>query len=224
MRPTQPEIPESFLDDAGPRKGILAWVTSTDHKRVGILYLYSALTFFGMGVVLGFIMRLVQLQWFHTWITPQWYNALFTVHGVLMIFLFVIPGLPPVFGNFMLPLLIGARDVAFPKLNLASWYFFIAGALIVVVSLFTGGGPPDTGWTFYVPFSLKTGTNVTLAVFGAFILGFSSMLTGINFITTIHQMRAPGMGWFRMPVFPWALYATSWIQVLATPILAITLV
>jgi cytochrome c oxidase subunit 1 len=182
------------------------------------------MTFFWIAVAIGFLMRLVQLQMFHHLVTPQWYNALFTIHGVLMIFLFVIPGLPPVFGNFMLPLLIGARDVAFPRLNLASWYFFIGGAVIVVVSLFTGGGPPDTGWTFYVPFSLKTGTNVTLAVFGAFTLGFSSMLTGINFITTIHRMRAPGMGWLRMPLFVWSLYATSWIQVLATPILAITLV
>jgi cytochrome c oxidase subunit 1 len=136
----------------------------------------------------------------------------------------VIPGLPPVFGNFMLPLMIGARDVAFPRLNLYSWYFFIAGALVALLSLVTGGGPADTGWTFYVPFSLKTGTNVTMAVFGAFILGFSSMLTGINFITTIHRMRCPGMTFMRMPLFPWALYATGWIQVLATPILAITLV
>jgi len=214
----------SYLDDIGPRHGLLAWITSTDHKRVGVLYLYSTLTFFAVGVLLGLLMRLVQLSPFHHLVTAQTYNALFTVHGVLMIFLFVIPGLPPVFGNFMLPLMIGARDVAFPRLNLASWYFFMGGALIVLVALFTGGGPPDTGWTFYVPFSLKTGTNVTLAVFGAFILGFSSMLTGINFITTIHRLRAPGMGWFRMPLFPWALYATSWIQVLATPILAITLV
>jgi len=141
-----------------------------------------------------------------------------------MIFLFVIPGLPAVFGNFILPIIIGAKDVAFPRLNLASWYFFMAGALLAVLSLFTGGGPPDTGWSFYAPFSIKTGTNVTLAVFAAFVLGFSSMLTGINFITTIHRLRAPGMTWFRMPLFAWALYSTSWIQILATPIIAITLV
>jgi cytochrome c oxidase subunit 1 len=214
----------SYLDDSGPKKGFLAWVTSTDHKRIGILYLYSVLTFFAIGACVGIVMRLVQLHAFHGLVNAQWYNALFTLHGVLMIFLFVIPGLPPVFGNFFLPLLIGARDVAFPRLNLYSWYFFVAGALIAVTSLFTGGGPPDTGWTFYAPFSLKTGTNVTLAVFGVFVLGFSSMLTGINFITTIHRLRAPGMSWFRMPLFPWALYATGWIQILATPILAITLV
>jgi cytochrome c oxidase subunit 1 len=219
-----PEHAASYLDDEGPRKGILGWITSTDHKRIGLLYLYSTLTFFAVGVGIGVVMRLVQLTPFHHLVSAQAYNALFTFHGVLMIFLFVIPGLPPVFGNFMLPLMIGARDVAFPRLNLYSWYFFMAGAIIALLSLVTGGGPADTGWTFYVPFSLKTGTNVTMAVFGAFILGFSSMLTGINFITTIHRMRAPGMTFLRMPLFPWALYATGWIQVLATPILAITLV
>jgi cytochrome c oxidase subunit 1 len=187
------------------------------------MYLACMLTFFAVGVVLGLVMRLVQLTTFHDLVSAQTYNALFTVHGVIMIFLFVIPGLPAVFGNFFLPIMIGAKDVAFPRLNLASWYFFITGAALAVTALFTGGGPPDTGWSFYAPFSLKTGTNVTLAVFAAFVLGFSSMLTGINFITTIHRMRAPGMSWFRMPLFPWALYATAWIQILATPILAITL-
>jgi cytochrome c oxidase subunit 1 len=214
----------SYLDDPRAGTGFWSWVTTTDHKRIGLLYLYAILSFFAVGVTLGVVMRLVQLGPFHHLVTAQWYNALFTVHGVVMIFLFVIPGLPSMFGNFMLPLLIGARDVAFPRLNLFSWYFFMAGAAIVVTALFTGGGPPDTGWSFYAPFSLKTGTNVTLAVFGAFVLGFSSMLTGINFITTMHRLRAPGMTWFRMPLFPWGLYATSWIQILATPILAITLV
>ncbi len=158
-------------------------------------------------------------------VTAQTYNALFTLHGVIMIFLFVIPGLPAVFGNFFLPILIGAKDVAFPRLNLASWYFFMAGRHPGRDRRSSpAAAPPDTGWTFYAPFSLKTGTNVTLAVFAAFVLGFSSMLTGINFITTIHRLRAPGMTWFRMPLFCWALYATAWIQILATPILAITLV
>ncbi|WP_257314185.1 cytochrome c oxidase subunit I [Geothrix fuzhouensis] len=214
----------SYLVDTGSRKGLLAWLTSTDHKRVGVLYLVSMLSFFFVGVGIGFVMRLVQLTPFQHLITARTYNALFTVHGVIMIFLFVIPGLPAVFGNFFLPILIGAKDVAFPRLNLASWYFFMIGATLAVLSLFTGGGAPDTGWTFYAPFSLKTGTNVSLAVFGAFVLGFSSMLTGINFITTIHRLRAPGMKWFRMPLMCWALYSTSWIQLLATPILAITLV
>jgi cytochrome c oxidase subunit 1 len=214
----------SYLVDTGSRKGLMAWLTSTDHKRIGILYLVSMLAFFLVGVALGLVMRLVQLTPFQHLITAQTYNALFTVHGVIMIFLFVVPGLPAVFGNFLLPIMIGAKDVAFPRLNLASWYFFMIGALLAVAALFTGGGPPDTGWTFYAPFSLKTGTNVSLAVFAAFVLGFSSMLTGINFITTIHRLRAPGMTWFRMPLFSWALYSTSWIQLLATPILAITLV
>ena len=153
---------------------------------------------------------------------PQTYNAMFTLHGVIMIFLFVIPGLPAPMGNFFLPILIGAKDVAFPRLNLMSWYAFIAGALIVLSSLFTGKGPPDTGWTFYAPFSLRSGTNITLGVFGAFVLGFSSILTGLNFITTVHRMRAPGMGWYRMPLFIWSLYGTAWVQVLATPIIGIT--
>jgi cytochrome c oxidase subunit 1 len=217
-------VQPSYLVDTGDRKGLMAWLTSTDHKRIALLYLVSMVFFFFVAVGLGFVMRLVQLTSFQHLITAQTYNALFTLHGVIMVFLFVVPGLPAVFGNFFLPILIGAKDVAFPRINLASWYFYMAGALIVVIALFTGGGAPDTGWTFYVPFSLRTGTNVGLAVFGAFILGFSSMLTGINFITTIHRMRAPGMGWFRMPLFCWAVYSTAWIQLLATPVLAITLV
>lgn len=213
----------SYLEYQGKYRGLLGWFLSTDHKRVAILYLISMVLFFFVGVSAGFLMRLVQLTPFRHLITAQTYNALFTLHGVVMIFLFVIPGLMAVFGNFMLPLIIGARDVAFPKLNLASWYFFIGGALIAICSLFTGNGPPDTGWSFYAPFSVKTGTNVSLAVFGAFVLGFSSMLTGINFIATIHRLRAPGMNFFNMPLFPWALYATAWIQILATPVLAVTL-
>jgi len=214
----------SYLVNTGERAGLLSWLTSTDHKRVGLLYLFSMVSFFFVGASIGLVMRLVQLTTFQHLITAQTYNALFTLHGVIMIFLFVVPGLPAVFGNFFLPILIGAKDVAFPRLNLASWYFFMIGATLAILSLFTGGGAPDTGWTFYAPFSIKTGTNISLAVFGAFILGFSSMLTGINFITTIHRMRAPGMTWFRMPLMSWALYSTSWIQLLATPILAITLV
>jgi cytochrome c oxidase subunit I len=213
----------SYLRDTGQRHGLLAWLTSTDHKRVGVLYLCAMSTFFVIAAGIGIVMRLVQLTAFHGWISAQTYNALFTVHGVIMIFLFVIPGLGAIFGNFFLPILIGANDVYFPRLNLASWYFYMAGAVVVMTSLFTGGGPPDTGWSFYVPFSIRTGTNVTLAVFGVFLLGFSSMLTGINFITTMHRLRAPAMRWFQMPLFPWSLYATAWVQILATPILAITL-
>jgi cytochrome c oxidase subunit 1 len=205
------------------RKGILSWLLTTDHKRIAILYLCSMLTFFLVGMTIGVFMRLEQLTMGPTLMKPTTYNALFTLHGVIMIFLFVIPGLPAVFGNFMLPIMIGAKDVAFPRLNLLSWYLFMSGAVIALTSLFTGGGPPDTGWSFYAPYSVTTTTNVTLAVFGAFVIGFSSILTGINFITTIHRMRAQGMRWMRMPLFPWALYATAWVQVLATPILGITL-
>ena len=154
---------------------------------------------------------------------PQTYNGMFTIHGIIMIFVIVIPALPAVFGNFFLPIMIGAKDVAFPKLNLFSFYLYIIGAIFGVLSQFIGGGAPDTGWTFYVPYSAESSTNVIYALIAAFILGFSSILTGLNFIVTIHRMRAPGMGWFRMPLFPWSLYATAWIQVLATPIVGITL-
>jgi cytochrome c oxidase subunit 1 len=153
----------------------------------------------------------------------QTYNGFFTLHGIIMIFLIVIPGLPAVFGNFMLPIMIGAKDVAFPRLNLFSWYIYMAGATIAVISQFSGGGPPDTGWTFYAPYSFKTSTNMLPAVLGAFTLGFSSILTGLNFIVTIHRMRAPGMTWMKMPLFPWTLYGTAWIQLLATPVVGITL-
>ncbi|MBD3335811.1 MAG: cytochrome c oxidase subunit I, partial [Candidatus Eisenbacteria bacterium] len=214
----------SFLESKGRRSGILAWILSTDHKRIGLLYLYSILGFFGLAVTIGLLMRLEMLAPGKTLYSATMYNALFTLHGVIMIFLFIIPGLPAIFGNFFLPIQIGARDVAFPKLNLLSWYCYIGGAILAILSLFTGGGPPDTGWTFYVPYSVRTTTNVTLAVLGAFVLGFSSILTGLNFVTTTHRLRAPGMSWFRMPLFVWGLYATAWIQLLATPVLAITLV
>ena len=212
----------SYLD-AGDRKGIPGWILSTDHKRIGVLYLATMVFLFLVAMVIGVLMRIEQLTLHPPLFSPQTYNAFFTVHGVIMIFMFVLPGLSASFGNFFLPILIGARDVAFPRLNLASYYFFVAGVLLAIASLFTGNGAPDTGWTFYAPFSLRSGTNVSLAVFAAFILGFSSILTGLNFITTVHRLRAPGMTWHRMPLFVWSLYATSWIQVLATPIVGITL-
>lgn len=213
----------SYLDYKGKYKGFLGWIFSTDHKRIALLYLYGIMFFFLVGVLLGEIMRMELMAAGQQLITAQQYNAAFTLHGVIMTFLVVIPGLSAVFGNFFLPIMIGAKDVAFPKLNLLSWWIYVAGAIIALASLFTGDGPPDTGWTFYAPYSTQTGTNVVMAVFGAFVLGFSSILTGLNFIVTIHRMRAPGMSWFRMPLFPWSLYATSWIQVLATPVVGITL-
>ena len=141
-----------------------------------------------------------------------------------MIFLFIIPGIPAVLGNFLLPLQLGARDVSFPKINLLSWWLYMLGAVLAVSSLFIGDGFADTGWTFYAPYSIKTGTNVIWALSAAFILGFASILTGINFVATIHRLRAPGMGFFKMPLFVWSLYATSWIQILATPVVGISLI
>ncbi|MGB9771073.1 MAG: cytochrome c oxidase subunit I [Candidatus Kapaibacteriota bacterium] len=214
---------ENYLEHKS-KKGIFAWLLSTDHKRIGILYLVSMVTFFWVGVTLGFLMKLEMLTPGKTIVDAQTYNTFFTLHGVIMIFLFIIPGIPAVFGNFFLPIQIGARDVAFPRLNLFSWYLYIIGGLFAIASLFLQGGPIDTGWTFYVPYSIRTTTNVILPLLGAFILGFSSILTGLNFITTVHRMRAPGMSFFRMPLFVWALYATAWIQVVATPVVGITIV
>jgi cytochrome c oxidase subunit 1 len=213
----------SFYDEKGRYKGLFAWIFSTDHKRIGLLYLYSIMAFFVIGAILGLLMKLELIAPGETLYGAQAYNSLFTVHGVIMIFLIIIPGLPAVFGNFFLPILIGAEDVAFPRINLLSWWIYIFGAFLVVISLFTGGGAPDTGWTFYAPYSFKTSTNMLPAVLGAFVLGFSSILTGLNFVVTIHRMRAPGMTWLRMPLFPWTLYGTGWIQLLATPVVGITL-
>jgi cytochrome c oxidase subunit 1 len=214
----------SFYKTPVRYSGIFSWILSTDHKRIGLLYLASIFSFFSVAVILGLLMRLELIAPGRTIMDASTYNAVFTVHGVIMIFLFIIPGIPSSLGNFVLPLQIGARDVAFPRINLMSWWFYISGGAVILVSLFTGGGPPDTGWTFYVPYSIRTGTNVTLAVFGVFLLGISSTLTGLNFVTTIHRMRAPGMKWFRMPLFVWSIYSTGWVQILATPVLAITLV
>jgi cytochrome c oxidase subunit I len=214
---------KSFLEPQGNRKGLWDWMTSTDHKRIGLMYMYAILTFFLVGVVLGLTMRVELFKPGETIMGPQTYNGVFTLHGIIMIFMVVIPGLSAIFGNIMMPILIGAEDVAFPRLNLFSFYIFVTGAILAVLSQFTGNGPPDTGWTFYAPYSTDTHTNVIFAVFAAFVLGFSSILTGLNFIVTIHRMRAPGMTWFKMPLFPWALYATAWIQLLATPIVGITL-
>ena len=208
---------------AEPRyPGIFGWIFSTDHKRIGLLYLWSIVTFFCVGVLLGLLIRLELFAPGRTIMAAQTYNAVFTLHGVIMIFLFIIPGIPAAFGNLVMPIQIGARDVAFPRLNLLSWWLYISGAALAVIALFTGGGPPDTGWTFYVPFSTRTSTNVSLATIAVFTLGFSSILTGLNFVTTIHRLRAEGMTWLRLPLFTWSLYATAWVQILATPVLGIT--
>ena len=211
-----------FLDPLPGRSGITSWIFSTDHKRIGMLYLWCILTMFAVGVAIGVLMRLELIAPGRTIMGAQAYNAMFTLHGVVMIFLLVIPGIPAAFGNILLPLQIGAEDVSFPRLNIFSWWLYLTGAVLAVTSLFTGGGPPDTGWTFYVPFSERTTTNVSLAVVAVFILGFSSILTGLNFITTIHRLRAPQMSWGKLPLFLWSLYATASIQLLATPVLGVT--
>lgn len=212
-----------FLNPVEGSGLIRSWIFSTDHKRIGLLYLGCILAMFIVGVVLGLAIRLELIAPGETIMGPQTYNAVFTLHGVVMIFLVVIPSVPAAFGNIILPLHLGAEDVAFPRLNNFSWWLYIIGAAFAITALFSGDGPPDTGWTFYVPFSTQTTTNVGLAVTGVFILGFSSILTGLNFIVTIHRLRAPGMKWSRLPLFVWTLYSTAWIQVLATPILGITL-
>lgn len=205
------------------KKGILSWIFSVDHKRIALLYLYSIVGFFLVGATLGILMRLELLNPGKDLFEPKTYNQIFTMHGVIMIFLFIIPSIPAVFGNFFLPIMLGTDDVSFPRLNLLSWWIYIIGAIMALSTLLFGDGPADTGWTFYAPYSVRTGTNVTMSVLAAFVLGFSSILTGLNFIVTIHRLRTPGMAFFKMPLFAWSLYATSWIQLLATPIIGITL-
>ena len=221
--PAGETVESDFYHEKTRLKGMFGWIFSTDHKRIGILYLYAIVIFFVVGVLLGVLMRLEMLYPANTIVDPQTYNTFFTLHGIIMIFLVVIPAFPSVFGNFFLPLQIGAKDVFFPRLNLLSWWLFMIGGLLALVSIFLPGGPADTGWTFYVPYSLRSTANIIPALLAAFILGFSSILTGLNFITTIHRMRAPGMSWFRMPLFVWSLYSTAWVQVLATPVVGITL-
>jgi len=217
-------VAENYLHQSTNKyTGIRSWLLTTDHKKIGLMYFAAILFFFLVGAIIGLLMRLELIAPGRTIMGPQTYNTLFTLHGVIMIFLFIVPGLPAIFGNFFLPIQIGARDVAFPRLNLLSWYVYIVGAILVLVSLFLPGGPIDTGWTFYIPYSIRTNTNVSLAIFAAFVLGFSSILTGLNFITTVHRLRAPGMSFFKMPLFVWATYATAWIQIIATPVIGITI-
>ncbi|MBZ0242858.1 MAG: cbb3-type cytochrome c oxidase subunit I, partial [Bacteroidales bacterium] len=191
------------------KKGIFSWIFSLDHKRIALLYLYSILTFFIAGATLGVLMRLELLNPGRDIMEAQTYNQVFTMHGVIMIFLFIIPSIPAIFGNFFLPIMLGTDDVSFPRLNLLSWWIYIIGAIMALSTLLWGDGPADTGWTFYAPYSVKTGTNVTMSVLAAFVLGFATILTGLNFIVTIHRLRTPGMTFLKMPLFAWALYATS---------------
>ncbi len=201
--------------------GIRSWVFTLDHKRIGVMYLISIMASLGLGGLMAMLMRAELAHPGQQLFDENTYNQLFTLHGAVMVFLFIIPGIPAALGNFVLPIMLGAKDVAFPRLNLFSYHLWVVGALFFILALTTGG--LDTGWTLYVPYALHSDTRVLTAGMGAFILGFSSIFTGVNFVATIHTMRPPGMTWFKMPLFLWALYATAIIQVLATPVLGITL-
>jgi len=225
MSTASPAIPQqerpkpNYLNHA---HGFASWLLTIDHKRIGLLYIAVISLMFAIGGVYAGLIRLELLTPEGDLLSTETYNRAFTGHGVVMTFFVLVPLIPATLGNFLLPLMLGARDVAFPRLNLLSWYCYIVGVGIAATALLLGG--LDTGWTFYAPYSSTYANgSVVLALMGAFVAGFSSILTGLNFVVTIHKMRAPGLTWFRLPLFVWAIYATSLIQVLATPVVAITL-
>ncbi len=202
--------------------GIKSWLLTKDHKRIGLLYLATITLFFFLGGAFATMIRIELLTPQGDLVSSETYNKLFTMHGVAMVFFFLIPSIPATLGNFFLPMMIGARDLAFPRINLLSWYLLVVGGLFSLFAMLAGG--VDTGWTFYTPYSTTySNTWVIATAVGIFIAGFSSILTGLNFIVTVHRMRAPGMTWFRMPLFVWSNYATAVIQVLGTPVLAVTI-
>jgi cytochrome c oxidase subunit 1 len=204
-------------------KGVWSWLTTVDHKRIGLMYLVTVMAAFGLGGFFALLLRLKLWMPGEFLLTKDQYNQVFTLHGAVMVFLFIIPSIPATLGNFFLPMMIGAKDVAFPKLNLLSLYIYWVGSIMALAVILTGG--VATGWTFYTPFSTGADAgNVVLMTLAVFVLGFSSILTGLNFIVSIHKLRAPGMTWYKMPLFLWATYATSLIQILATPVLGITMV
>jgi cytochrome c oxidase subunit 1 len=203
--------------------GIKSWLLTKDHKRIALLYLGTITFFFFLGGIFATLIRIELLTPAGDLVSSETYNKFFTMHGVIMVFFFLIPSIPATLGNFFIPMMIGAKDLAFPRINLLSWYLLVAGGLFALFAMLAGG--VDTGWTFYTPYSTTYSNTYVIATgVGIFIAGFSSILTGLNFIVTIHRMRAPGMTWFRLPLFVWSHYATSVIQVLGTPVLAITLV
>jgi len=213
----QPKVDPNYLTF---NKGFLSWALTLDHKRIGLMYLAGILASFLLGGILALLLRAELFYPGENLFTNDGYNQLFTLHGAVMVFLFIIPSVPAAMGNFLVPVMLGAKDVAFPRLNLCSFYLWVTGAIFFLIALFSTG--LDTGWTFYTPYSTTTEGPVVAATMGVFILGFSSIFTGLNFIVTINTMRPPGMTWFRMPLFLWATYSTSIIQVLATPVLGIT--
>jgi len=207
-----------------PKSTFMQWMLTIDHKRIGLMYAAVMFTFFFVAVATAFLMRLELLAPGQQYIDGDTFNQAFTLHGVIMIFLFIVPGIPAIFGNIVMPLMIGAKDVSFPRLNWFTFWLYILGCIIALASLFTDSGFADTGWTFYAPYSLTTDTNVIFTLVAAFVLGMASILTGLNFLVTIHRLRAPGMTFFKMPLFVWGIYATAWIQLLATPVVGITLI
>jgi cytochrome c oxidase subunit 1 len=209
------------LNYLNAERGIRSWLVTLDHKRIGILFFIATAIALMLGGVFALLLRLELMVPGQAFLTATDYNRLFTHHGVVMVFLFMVPVIPTVFGNFFLPMMLGAPDVAFPRLNLASFYVYLAGAVILLTSLLAGG--VDTGWTFYAPYSTTSSQAVAIAATGVFVVGLSSILTGINFIVTIHTLRAKNLRWLRMPLFVWAIYATAIIQVLATPVLGMSL-
>ncbi len=202
-------------------KGFMSWALTLDHKRIGIMYLIGVSAAFFLAGIFALVLRTELLTGTGVFLSEKQYNQMFTLHGAIMVFAFIIPSIPAALGNFVLPMMLGAKDVAFPRLNLCSFYLWVFGTLFLLIAMLTSG--LDTGWTFYAPYSIRTSTAVTYATMGAFILGFSSIFTGLNFLVTVNTMRPPGMGWFQLPLFIWALYATAIIQILATPVLGITL-
>ena len=208
----------SFLE---VNKGLKNWLVTLDHKRIGLMYLIGIIIAFLLGGAFALALRAELFLPGQQLMDRDTYNQVYTVHGAIMVFLVIIPGIPAALGNMVLPLMLGAPDVAFPRLNLASFYLWVIGCIFLLLSLFMSA--VDTGWTFYTPYSTTTGTAVVPAITGAFVLGFSSIFTGINFIVTIHKFKPVGMGWFKMPLNLWSTYATATIQVLATPVLGITL-
>ena len=213
-------VPEDYLHS---EQTLSSWFFTTDHKRIGILYLVSITGFFVLGAIAAGLIRLALIVPDGSILSNDVYNRMFTLHGVIMVWFFLVPSIPNTLGNFLLPLMIGAKDVAFPKLNLLSWYIFVIASLFTIFVMIWGG--VDTGWTFYTPLSTEYSDSYVLtAVFGIIVVGFSSILTGLNFMVTVHKLRAPGMTWFRLPLFVWSLYATSMILVLATPVLTIALI
>ena len=211
--------PKNYLNAAWT---VRSWLLTVDHKRIGLLYLAGITFFFLLGGAAAGLFRLELMTPQSDLVESETYNKLFTLHGIIMIFFFLVPGIPGVLGNFLIPIMIGARDMAFPKLNLMSWYLFMIGGCFTLYVTVAGG--VDTGWTFYTPYSSTySNTYVMATAVGIFITGFSSILTGLNFIVTVHKMRCPGMTWFRLPLFVWANYATALIMVLGTPVLAITI-